>query len=247
MKRGKPRLRNPEKIADELKYLKEKFDINSIFVYDDELIGMSENSNKWLIDICNEIGIRDIHHGMWFKGQGRCSEKYINEDVLDHMRGIGFFAMMMGCESGSEEVKKIIKKGTSNEDIRYTLNTLSKWVDIYGFWMIGMPGETSAEARKTEELIYELAPRMKWIQVTIFSPLPGSDFWDEALDNGWLNGHIIGSEERFVFSIENVSKNFQMNAVLDMPWMNNNDIKKWQTKLYSAYNAGVSNGRTTVD
>jgi len=246
MKRGKPRTRNPKKVSEELKMLHDKYNINSVFVYDDELIGMGTEHEKWLFEVLEEITVwnEDGHFNplVWLKGQGRCSEKFVTEESGLMLKDAGFFAMMMGCESGSDEVKKIIKKGTTNDDIKHTLEVLSKYVSIYGFWMIGMPGETSKHAGETERLIYEVSKYMEWIQITIFSPLPGSDFWDEALENGWLNGNILTREERWIYSIENLSKNFQVDAVLDMPWMSRDEIRKWQNKLYSVYKSVKKNG-----
>ena len=244
--KGPTRRRGRESIVKELNYLNDRFKINSIFVYDDELIGMSESQNEWLYNVAHEINETsrlDIH----FKGQGRCSEKFISRGVLAEMKLAGFFAMMMGCESGSENVKKRIKKGTSNDDIRITLTALNDiGLDVYGFWMVGMPEETPEEASKTEELIYEMAPLMKWLQVTVFSPLPGSELWDEALDMGWLCGDTEGIEERCNHALESMSTNFQTMPLLDMPWMSKESILKWQRKLFSAYEAGKRNYDGTV-
>jgi radical SAM superfamily enzyme YgiQ (UPF0313 family) len=217
-----PRLRSPKNIVKELQMLRDKFGINSVFVYDDELIGMGDKHNEWLIDVLTEIYGSDMD-SVYFKGQGRCSEKFINDKVCKNLVDAGFFAMMMGCESGSDEVKRAIKKGTTNEDIRHTLKLLrDNGVKVYGFWMIGIPTETRDEAKKTEKLIEELSPYMDWIQITIFSPLPGSDFWKTAIDNGYLKDYRAAA-------------NFQTDSVLDMPWMTKDEILKWQHKLYFVY------------
>jgi magnesium-protoporphyrin IX monomethyl ester (oxidative) cyclase len=221
MKRGMPRTRNPIRIVNELKMLHEEFGINSIFVYDDELIGMSDKINKWLLEVVDLIN--EEIDGMVFKGQGRCSKRFTDYGLLVHMKHAGFFAMMMGCESGSEEVKKIIKKGTTNDDIRFTLKTLHEAkIKVYGFWMIGMPGETREEARKTENLIVEMCPYMDWIQVSVFSPLLGSDFFEEAIEKGWLKNF-------------DRTRNYQVDTMLEMPYMSRDDIVKWQNKLYTVF------------
>jgi len=227
MKRGKPRNRSPDKIVEELKILVKKFDVNSVFVYDDELIGMNIEQNKWLHEVVKKID-KELHGKIMFKGQGRCNYNIIRDaldrELLLNMKDAGFFAMMMGCESGSEKVKEHLKKGTSNDDIRYTLKTLHDvGIKVFGFWMIGMPEETREEAKKTEELIVEMIPYMEWIQVSVFSPLIGSDFWAEATENGWIKNF-------------DKTKNIQIEPMLDMPWMNGNEILKWQKKFYTIFN-----------
>jgi radical SAM superfamily enzyme YgiQ (UPF0313 family) len=222
MPRKYPRLRSPENIVKELQMLTDKYGINSVFVYDDELIGVGDKHNEWLIDVSTEIYGSDMDF-IHFKGQGRCSEKFINDKVCKNLADAGFFAMMMGCESGSDEVKRAVKKGTTNEDIKHTLKLLhDNGIKVYGFWMIGLPTETREEAKKTEKLIEEMTPYMDWIQISVFSPLPGSDFWDTAIENGYMKNFSAVA-------------NFQQFPMLDMPWMTPDEIMKWKKKLFSVY------------
>jgi len=222
MPRKYPRLRSPENIVKELQMLKDKFGINSVFVYDDELIGMGDKHNEWLMSVLTEICAKDLED-IRYKGQGRCSKKFITKEISEWLIFAGFFAMMMGCESGSDEVKRAVKKGTTNEDIRHTLKLLhDNGIKVFGFWMIGLPTETRDESKKTEKLIEEMTPYMDWIQISVFSPLPGSDFWQTAIDNGYLKNF-------------NAVSNFQVYPMLDMPWMSPEEIMKWKNKLFQTY------------
>ena len=95
--------------------------------------------------------------------------------------------MMMGCESGSLKVLKAMRKGTTPDDIRFTLPKLmDNGIDVFGFWMIGNVEETEEDAMKTYELMSEMLPYMKQKQVTILNPLPASYLWDMAIEKGWL-------------------------------------------------------------
>jgi len=223
--RGKTRMRKPENIVKELLTLYEKFQINSVFVYDDELIGMSFAHNEWMRGICEEI-IRVFKvPKIALKGQGRCNTKFIDRRLFSQMRKSGFFAMMMGCESGSDDVKKELKKGTTNEDIRQTLKALDESdIKIYGFWMIGLPKETNEQAEQTKKLIEEVAPYMDWIQISILSPLPGSTFWNEAKEKGYMCNY------------DPTFNAFQIKQpMLSMPWMSRDDVQKWQIELHKAF------------
>lgn len=232
MKRGPTRTRSANRVVNELKYLKEKFGVNSIFVYDDELIGMGVKHNEWIISILSKISEEKI--GLVLKGQGRCNKNFVTKEVCDALYNAGFFAMMMGCESGSELVKTHIRKHTSNDDIRHTLKMLHEsGIKVFGFWMIGMPEETRDEAKKTEQLILEVSKYMTWIQVSVFSPLIGSVFWDEAIEHGWLKDF-------------DKTKNFQVASMLDMPWMKGEEILRWQQKLYKAFQWAKENEGTNL-
>ena len=233
IKRGYPRTRGAKNIVEELRMLRDRFGINSIFVYDDELIGMSPKHNTWLKEVLSEIRANGLNT-IRFKGQGRCNKNFITDDIARDLKESGFFAMMMGCESGSEIVKTRIKKHTTNEDIRHSLKTLhDAGIRIYGFWMIGMPDETRDEARKTERLIEEVCPYMDWIQVTIFSPLLGSEFYEEAKERGWLKNF-------------DRTKNFQVDTMLEMPFMSRDEIVRWQKKLYTVFGGCKKNERANV-
>jgi anaerobic magnesium-protoporphyrin IX monomethyl ester cyclase len=246
MPRKYPRLRSPESIVLELEMLNEKFGVNSIFVYDDELIGMGYEHNKWVVSVCDAIEKSKIHDKILFKGQGRCSEKFVTEEVATALKKAGFFAMMMGCESGSEKVKQVIRKGTTNNDIRHSLRIIhNSGISIYGFWMVGLPQETTKEMHETEQLIIEMAPYMNWFSVGILSPLPGSDFWDECVDKKWFvipmegkQGSQQSPHEDFLDDYCNmVHSDFQQNPFIHMPWMIPEDIVKHQKKYFSIYNA----------
>ncbi|MFH0860561.1 MAG: radical SAM protein [Candidatus Altiarchaeota archaeon] len=169
--RQKTRFRPPEDIISEIKILSE-FGINEIFVYDDELVGMSENQNRWLQKVCNLIiseGLNDI----FFKCQGRCS-RHVDLETLAIMKKAGFKTIMWGCESGSDKVLNVIRKGTKVLDIEHTIRTCKKsGIEAWMFLMIGNYKETLDDAEKTVRLVRKLSP--DFIQVTYATPYP-SDF-----------------------------------------------------------------------
>lgn len=216
-----PFLKNPQKVCDEIEYLQDKFGIKTFFVYDDELIGLSKKHNEWMESICQEIIDRGIVAN--FKGQGRCSKRFVNDKTLSMMREAGFKAMMMGCESGSLKVLKAMRKGTTPDDIRFTLPKLmDNGIDVFGFWMIGNVEETEEDAMKTYELVSEMLPYMKEKQVTILNPLPASYLWDMAIEKGWLK-----------YDETIWSRMHQKTPMLEMPWMTHEQIVKWRDILVS--------------
>jgi len=214
-----PLLKNPQKICDELEYLQDNYGIKTFFVYDDELMGLSKKHNEWMESVCKEIIDRGIKANL--KGQGRCSTRFVNDKTLSMMREAGFKAMMMGCESGSLKVLKAMRKGTTPDDIRFTLPKLAEHgIDVYGFWIIGNVEETEEDAMKTYELMSEMLPYMKQKQVTILNPLPASYLWDMAIEKGWMK-----------YDETIWSKMHQKEPILEMPWMTHEQIVKWRDIL----------------
>lgn len=222
-KRQKTRRRNPKGVVDEIELLKTEYGIKTIFFYDDEWIGQSEVQNKWIIDMCDEIVNRG-HNDIIFKTQGRCSEKYVTGDVLDSMWAANFKMIMLGCESGSDDVLVKNKKGTTIADIKHTVKLLhEKRINVWTFWMVAMPYSTSKDEQMTQNLLDELSPIIDHIpQVNFCSPLPGSEMWDLYEKNGWI-------------TITDFSKYNQHIVTFKNPWMTSEEITRWRNILIDTW------------
>jgi len=219
----KTRRHKPERIIEEIKLLKEKYNIKSIFFYDDEWIGQSKEQNNWIMNVCEEIinnGLNDIY----YKTQGRCSEKYVTPEVIDMMWSAGFRTIMLGCESGSNDILYKNKKQTTVQDIIHTVTLLhKKRIDTYTFWMVGMPYSTPDDEFLTYKLIKQLSPYIKHQpQVTICTPLPGSEMWDMYKENKWIKSY-------------NYNDYNQHKSIAETHWMTTDEILEWKNKLLSAW------------
>lgn len=170
----KTRFRSPENIVSELKYL-QTLGIREIFVYDDELIGMSPAQNDWMKRICELIEQERIE--MSFKCQARCSP-FISKETLETMRKAGFRTIMWGCESGSENVLRAIRKGTTTDMIKASITKCKEaGIEAWMFLMIGNPTETVKDAKMTLEMVRECKP--DFVQVTYATPFAG-EFYDNC-------------------------------------------------------------------
>ncbi len=188
---GRPwRPRSPVQIVDELQHLRERWGINSVFVYDDELIGMNSHQQAWLQEISGLIRARGLHQGLTIKCQGRCSDRFCDIDTLRALRDMAEqVCVMWGIESWSERVLRAIRKGTTPDMIWHTLFTakragLLNWL----FLMVGNLEETADDAELTAAGLQQ-ALRLGLVdyrQVTICSPQPGTEMWEIAERDGWL-------------------------------------------------------------
>ena len=88
----------------------------------------------------------------------------------------------LGIEAGSPQILQKLKKQTTPEIIRKQVALAKKHVKAFGFFMIGIPGETEADVLQTFELAKDLnLDRWSW---SIYSPLPGSELYDELAAEG---------------------------------------------------------------
>jgi len=213
--RQQTRYRSPKNIVDEIEMLHDKYNIKSIFVYDDELVGMSEYQNGWLMQVCDEIisrGLNDII----YKCQGRCSQ-YVKFEVLKKMRKAGFLCVMWGVESGSQKVLNAIKKDITTKNIVETFK-LAKLSEIrnLAFIMAGNVLETREDVRKTISLLKRIEP--DYVQVTATTPLPGSELWNIAVSKNWIKSNDL-------------SQYFMFKPISRTDWMSLEEIVKMKKLL----------------
>jgi radical SAM superfamily enzyme YgiQ (UPF0313 family) len=215
------RRRSIPSIIAELKELK-ALGIRSIFVYDDELVGVNKEQYAWLMELCDTI-IREGLSDLIFKSQGRCNGELVTDELLTKMKQAGFKALMMGCESGSQKVLDAIKKHLTIEDIETTIPRIKKaGIETFTYWMIGNREETSEDARLTLELIKRLRPNIDHKHVTILNPLPGAPIYQEALENGWILSH------NFNFWSQHG------HVIMEGPWLSEAEILAWERRLIDA-------------
>jgi anaerobic magnesium-protoporphyrin IX monomethyl ester cyclase len=180
----RPRFRSAKNIVDEIEMYRKDYGIKSVQLYDNEFIGMNEHQNKWVRELCQEIISRGMDD-LGYMCQGRCS-RFVDVETLEMMRLAGFRWIWWGVESGSQKVLDRVKKDLKIEDV-YQSFDLAKQVGIYSlmFIMVGLPGETKEDVKKSAKIIKEIKPDE--IRIHIATPLPGSEFWDEIYGNGQLD------------------------------------------------------------
>ena len=167
------RQRSPKDIVAEIEFYRNKFGINSVQIYDDEFMGLSEQQNRWIEEICERIIKKGLHKKLAFVIQARCS-KFIELKTLKKMKEANFVWIWWGVESGSQKILDFIKKDIQVENVIRDI-ALAKQVGIKSmiFIMIGFPKETPADIKLTVELIKKVKPDE--ISIHILSPYPGSE------------------------------------------------------------------------
>ena len=90
-----------------------------------------------------------------------------------------------GLRGADPAVLKRIKKGISVERMtKFTADAKRAGLRIHGDFAFGFPGETLAGAQKTVEWACKMNPHTAQFQLMI--PFPGTPFYDEMKQNGWL-------------------------------------------------------------
>jgi radical SAM superfamily enzyme YgiQ (UPF0313 family) len=175
----KMRYRSVENVIAELVRLRQIHQIRAFNFSDDELTLKRE----YFLELCERM----IQAGLGLKWE--CSNGVrldsLDDLVLDKMYQAGCRYVAVGIESASDQVLRAMKKNISIQTIREKIALIRKHKVIpQGLFMIGFPGETEADIRRTIEFAIELD--ISKTNFSIFMPLPGSEIFDELIESGEL-------------------------------------------------------------
>jgi hopanoid biosynthesis associated radical SAM protein HpnJ len=105
--------------------------------------------------------------------------------TLEVLRENGLRLLLVGYESGNQQILNNIKKGTRIDIAReFTRNCRELGITIHGTFILGLPGETPETIRETVKFACEIEPDT--IQVSLAAPYPGTELYRQAQEQGWL-------------------------------------------------------------
>jgi len=105
---------------------------------------------------------------------------------LEVLRDNGLRLLLVGYETGNQQILYNIKKGMRIEFARrFTKDCHDLGIKIHGTFILGLPGETKETIEETIRFATEINPHT--IQVSLAAPYPGTFLYRQALENGWLD------------------------------------------------------------
>jgi hopanoid biosynthesis associated radical SAM protein HpnJ len=115
---------------------------------------------------------------------------HVDYDTLKALRDNGLRLLLVGFESGNQEILNRIHKGIKLEMAREFMRNCHKLgIKVHGTFIIGLPIETKETIEETIRFAQELDPHT--IQVSIAAPYPGTELYDQAMQNGWFDNSIM--------------------------------------------------------
>ena len=165
------RVKSPKRVVDEMEYMI-SCGFEEIHIADD---GFTTDMKR-AEDICDEIIKRKIKI-LWATVAGIRVDR-VNPGLLRKMKKAGCYRVFYGIETGSDKIYKMIKKGVTIEQAKNAV----KWgheagLEIFGFFMFGLPGDTQETMKQTTDFALELDLDMAKASITV--PFPGTPlFYD---------------------------------------------------------------------
>ena len=173
--------RTVESVMDELKVLKYDYGINHIMWLDDDLL------NDWrkAVELFNAMARENLNM-TWDTTNGVIAAS-CSDEVIGAAAASGCVGIILGMESGNDEILKKIKKPGNVRHFLKAAEVLNKYPQINSrvFVMIGFPNETFAQMRESHEVVKEM--NLDWANINILQPLPNTPIFDEMVRAGTIN------------------------------------------------------------
>jgi len=164
--------RSPERVAEEMKFLKETVRPDHIW-FTDDIFGLKPG---WVRGFDEAVNAGDAV--ISFKCLSRV-DLLLQEDTIRHLKHAGCQTVWVGAESGSQKILDAMEKGTTVQQIREATRGLRAAGIRVGFFLqFGYPGETKADIEQTMSMVKECMPDE--IGVSVSYPLPGTKFYDRV-------------------------------------------------------------------
>ena len=169
------RVRSVEDVAAEIKWAKEAFPQVKEFFFDDDTFTDNLPRAEAIAKELAKIGVT------W-----SCNAKAnVPRRTLEVLKDNGLRLLLVGYESGNQQILYNIKKGMRVEVARqFTKDCHDLGIVIHGTFILGLPGETVETIQETVNFAKEINPHT--IQVSLAAPYPGTFLHRQAQQNGWL-------------------------------------------------------------
>jgi len=202
----KLRLRDPEKVVDEIEYDYKLFpQIKEIMFETDSFTSLPQHVKG----ICNEILDRKLDI-TW-----SCNARVdMGLSLLPLMKKAGCRMLLVGFEFGTQEALNAVRKNITLEQSRRFAEAAHKaGLIVHGCFMFGAPGETKESALATINFAKSLP--LDTVQFSGICPYPGTPLYEWAKRHGYL----IPKTWR-----EWVDENWEQVTLLDYPQLHKEEI-----------------------
>jgi radical SAM superfamily enzyme YgiQ (UPF0313 family) len=170
------RLLSPERVIQEIRLLYDR-GIRNIHMYSD----LFTVNREQVMGICELI----LKEGLKIKWTCNSRVDYVDEEMLKLMGRAGCWMISWGIESGNELILKKAAKGASPKKAHQALTwARNAGIKNWGYFIIGLPGETVETIRETIDLSKTLPLEIALFHVA--APYPGTPFFFEVVEKGWF-------------------------------------------------------------
>ncbi|MCM8762527.1 MAG: radical SAM protein [Candidatus Omnitrophica bacterium] len=208
---------SPEQVVNQLLLWSEKYGVKDITIFDDAFSVNTKNMKK----ILNQL----IKSGEKFRihSPNALHLRYIDSEIAELMRKVGFYTIRFGLESADEEFQVSSGNKVSNSDFLKAIKNLHqqgfKPEEIGIYIMAGLPFQKKEDVWRTLKFVITAGARPKIVE---YSPVPGTEMFEKAKQCSFFN-----LDEPL----------FQNNTILPCRWdgFTPDDLEEIKLYLHSLY------------
>lgn len=185
--------RSPELVVEELKYLKNRYSINSFSLWDE----IQFLNKKW-VSTFSDVLIRENVNLKWsvvsrvtlFK-----ESDYVDDlDLMRFCKKAGLLRITVGIESGNQNILDAMDKGQTVEQVEYSIRLIrDAGIKATGSMLVGYPGETPDTIRDSINFANRNLLKTSFYCLI---PLPGTGLYERCVGEG-----IIQDENKYLETI----------------------------------------------
>lgn len=227
------RKRSTAHIINEIKFLYHKYGIREFHIIDDNFT----LDKRFAKDVLENIKKLDFAIS-WAVPNGIRMES-LDDEILSLMKETGLYLVSLGIESGSNRILDLMKKNITTAKIKNAVSKIRRFnIDIAAFFIMGFPGETIEDIKKTIKFSLDLD--IMRANFFTYLPFPGTESYEYIKKT---NGLSKVDWNKFYFfnasySPEGINprtlKKLQQKAFLKFYlrpkifWKNIKEIKSWR-------------------
>ncbi len=227
LRRRKWRAMSVEKSLNKIIEPVKRFNLDSIWIRDDEFYIDKNRAYK----ICEGILNSDLKIKWYTSGTRIDTFNSATDEQIKMFKRSGANTLKFGAESGSDKILDLMKKGIHKEDTIAANLKIKKYdiIPVYAL-MIGFPTETFNDIHQTIDLYNRLRKDNRKAQFEIigtYLAFPATPLWDLAIKNG------LKPPTRLEEWSDWLSDEYDL-AGKKIPWFNKSDRKKIGNITYTS-------------
>ena len=163
------RYHSADYVLKEAKLIRERYGIRALWFFDDELLLNKERDFKIF------RGLREL--GMIYRIFTRSN--LVDKKVAKLLADTGCREVLIGVESGSNRIKRIVKKGTTREVDKRAIKLLYEHgIKVKATFIVGLPGETHETLQETWQFCEEIEPYVADFDFSVLVVYPNTEIYN---------------------------------------------------------------------
>jgi magnesium-protoporphyrin IX monomethyl ester (oxidative) cyclase len=210
-------------IYEHMKYLREKFGVRHINIYDD-LFTLRRDRIE---ELCGALSSKPL--GVNFNCAVRAG--YDDDNLLNMLKRAGCLMVSLGIESGDTDMLVRHKAGIKLEQVRDSVARIKRaGLRAKGLFIMGLPGETEESIAKTSDFAMSLG--LDDMNMSKFTPFPGAPVWgsinsEGSFEEDWRRMNCLN----FVFVPKSIESKEKLDSLYNIHVKRFYSDKKWRRKF----------------